>query len=173
MSHIVGAVLAGGSARRFGSDKALALWHGKPLIEHAADALRRHVDSVVIVGRDYYPGIECVPDLPRPGEGPLGGLCGALAHATTIGARSVLTVPCDVPTPPDALFAALARASCWCEDHPVFGHWDIAVAQRLFEWMTFRRERAVRAFAAEIGAKAVRSPEPICDIDTPEDLERL
>ncbi|WP_284053201.1 molybdenum cofactor guanylyltransferase [Stakelama marina] len=172
MSHIVGAVLAGGSARRFGSDKALALVNGKPLIEHAADALRRHADSVIIVGREY-PGAECVPDLPRPGQGPLGGICGALMHASATGAQSVMTVPCDVPFPPESLFEALAQPSCWCEDHPVFGHWRTGIAERLFEWMTFREERSVRAFAVEAGASPIRSPKPIRDVDTPEDMEQL
>ena len=38
--RILGAILAGGQARRFGSNKALARLHGEPLIAHAARALR-------------------------------------------------------------------------------------------------------------------------------------
>ena len=38
--RILGAVLAGGASARFGSDKAMAQFAGKPLIEHQAVAFR-------------------------------------------------------------------------------------------------------------------------------------
>src|SRR3546814_6935480 len=37
---LLGALIAGGQSRRFGSDKALAVIEGKPLLNHVIDALR-------------------------------------------------------------------------------------------------------------------------------------
>ncbi len=51
--RVVAILLAAGSSRRFGSEKLLADCRGRPLIEHALDALldARGVDSVVLVVR--------------------------------------------------------------------------------------------------------------------------
>ena len=77
---ILGAILAGGQSRRFGSDKAVATWHGKALLDHVADALRPSCAQLIVVGRTW-PGLETIADYPAPGLGPLGGLAGALAGA--------------------------------------------------------------------------------------------
>ena len=127
----LGAVLAGGAASRFGSDKALAKYRGAPMIDHAAALLRDFADEVVIVGgeRDGYPAL---PDLPAPGLGPLGGVCGALAHAKRHGFDTVLTIPCDTPDLPREALAALlaARAPGFLEALPVAGLWLLAGYRR-------------------------------------------
>ena len=46
----LGAIIAGGKATRFGSDKAAALLNGRPLIEHVADGLREQVDALIVCG---------------------------------------------------------------------------------------------------------------------------
>jgi molybdopterin-guanine dinucleotide biosynthesis protein A len=162
----LGAILAGGEARRFGADKAAALIGGVALIDHARAALARHVDRVIVVGRD-------IADRPAPGLGPLGGLCAALHYATETDHEDVLTVPCDVPFPPAALFAALTGAPVICADHPVFGLWPCALSPVLDEWLATGGNRAVRAFADAVGARRITIAEPIRDIDTPEDLAAL
>ncbi|MBA3896663.1 MAG: NTP transferase domain-containing protein, partial [Sphingomonadaceae bacterium] len=63
---ILGAVLAGGASRRFGSDKALAMRDGRPLIAHVVDALATQVDAVVVCGRDWG-GLPSIADRPAPG----------------------------------------------------------------------------------------------------------
>ena len=45
----LGAVIAGGRSSRFGSDKAMALWQGRPLIDHAIDRL---VMNAQLMGAD-------------------------------------------------------------------------------------------------------------------------
>ena len=171
MTIALGAVLAGGSSRRFGSDKAQAMLDGAPLIEHAVRALSAHVERVVVIGRDHGEW-KSAPDRPEAGLGPLGGIAGALSHAMVTGAPSVLTVACDVPHPPDALFTALTRAPAFCEDHPVFGHWPTSLLPDLLAWLGREDDRSVRGFARAVGAIPVRIDEPIADIDTREDLER-
>jgi molybdopterin-guanine dinucleotide biosynthesis protein A len=162
----LGAILAGGEARRFGTDKAAALIGGVTLIDHARVALSPHVDRVIIVGRE-------IEDRPAVGLGPLGGLCAALHHALEMEYTEVLTVPCDVPFPPPALFSALTDAPVICADHPIFGLWPSTLSPVLDEWLAAGRSGAVRAFADSIGARRITIAEPIRDVDTPEDLAAL
>jgi molybdopterin-guanine dinucleotide biosynthesis protein A len=95
--EITGGLLAGGKSRRFGADKALAPWRGRPLIAHAAGALAALCGRVVLLTNDpgayAFLGLETVPDL-RPGKGPLAGLEAALAAART---PWVLLAACDMP----------------------------------------------------------------------------
>ncbi len=75
-------ILAGGHSSRFGRDKARELVDGVPLIEHAARAARPHVGRITVVaevaGKYEDIGHETMADA-EPGQGPLGGLCTALA----------------------------------------------------------------------------------------------
>ena len=55
--RVLGAIIAGGQSRRFGSDKALAVIDGRPMIAHVTEALRPQVEMVAICGRDW-PGLD-------------------------------------------------------------------------------------------------------------------
>ena len=124
--RVLGAVRVGGASSRFGSDKALADWHGEPLAAHAAAALAPFCAAVIQVG-----GAD-VPDRPRAGLGPLGGIAGALAHAAAHGFDTVLTIACDMPRVPAGLVEALLyEAPACCADAPVLGHWPAALAADL------------------------------------------
>ncbi len=164
---ILGAVLTGGRSSRFGSDKASAEWNGRTLAEHAAALIGQHVDTVVMVG----PG--GVPDLPRPGLGPLGGIAGALDHAAANGFDTVLTIACDMPRVPTALlWALLRRAPACCSDAPVLGHWPATLGAQLSRWIE-GEDRSVRGWAQEIGALPIESPVPLGNVNTRADLDAL
>ena len=96
----LGAILAGGESRRFGSPKAFAVWRGRPLIEWVLDAQRSVVDEVCIVTRnpDLFQsyGTEVLTDA-GPGQGPARGIATALARATEMGADGIWCTPCDAP----------------------------------------------------------------------------
>ena len=79
---LTAAITAGGQSSRFGSDKALACWQGRPLLEHVAGGLAGCERRLLIAppGKYTLPGWEPWPDT-RPGEGPLAGLETALTHA--------------------------------------------------------------------------------------------
>ncbi|MCR5872033.1 NTP transferase domain-containing protein [Sphingomonas sp. J344] len=49
--RLLGAIIAGGTSRRFGSDKAMAQIAGRSLLDHARAALVQEVDDLVLCGR--------------------------------------------------------------------------------------------------------------------------
>ncbi len=170
---ILGAILAGGAARRFGSDKALAEWNGKALIDHVVAALQPRVDAIVICGRDHA-GPPAIADRPRGGMGPLGGLAAALHHASVNGFSSVLSVPCDTPVIASDVFAALeqAGANTYLRGLPVMGLWRSAHSALLDALLRDGSDHSMRAWAACVGAMAVDVPAPV-NVNRIGDLERL
>lgn len=172
----LGAILAGGRSRRFGSDKALATWRGSTLIERVLAALRPHVDAVVICGRDW-PEEFSLADRPAPDLGPLGGLNAALAHGLANDFDRVLSAPCDVPT----ITPLLLRQLNTCDgpavigDLPVIGMWPTALAPRLDCYLAKGGSRSVTAWARACGAVALSVAHAGLprNINRPEDLDRL
>jgi molybdenum cofactor guanylyltransferase len=54
---LTGAVLAGGRSRRFGKNKALEIFKGKRLLDHAVESLHSFCDPVLVIANDlsiYY-----------------------------------------------------------------------------------------------------------------------
>jgi molybdopterin-guanine dinucleotide biosynthesis protein A len=192
--RVLGAVLVGGASSRFGSDKAQARWGNAPLADHAAAALAPFVAGTVRVG-----GADGLPDLPRPGLGPLGGVAAALRHGQREGFDSVVTIACDMPRVPTALLAALLRHSpACCTAAPVLGHWPVSLADGLIARLVQsapdagasprlhgdggeqhgpRQRRtgalSVRRWAADVGAMPVAAPGPLANVNTPDDLLAL
>lgn len=174
MSRLLGVVLAGGQARRFGSDKALATVDGVALLDHAVRALQPITDDIALVGRDS-PNHVSIADWPVAGLGPLGGLCGALRHARDCQFDAVLTLPCDTPSLPAGLLGDLAgrRVASFVADTPVIGLWPSALANPLSDYLESGGNRAVRAWAEEIGAEALDGWPAIPNVNWPDDLALL
>ena len=169
----LGAVIAGGRSTRFGSDKAGALWRGLPLIDHAIGALRPFVDELVVCGRGHG-DLPMIPDRPAPDMGPLGGICAALRHAEGRGHAAVLTVGCDTPLLPPALFERLIAASApaYVTQLPLIGCWPVGLAAGLDAFLAEDRKHAIRSWAASVGAEAIDWP-GLANINAPEDLRTL
>ena len=76
-------ILAGGKSRRFGSDKAIFEFEGKPLVLHVADGVSALSETLTVVAEspDKYSslGLHTIADI-TPHQGPLGGLKTALTH---------------------------------------------------------------------------------------------
>lgn len=124
MTTVLGAILAGGQGRRFGSNKALATAFGKPLIEHAIDSISATAPDLVVCGRNW-PGYVSLADRPSAGMGPLAGLAAALHHARVRGISWVLSLACDTPfVEPEILDELVRRGQPrFLADHPVIGLW--------------------------------------------------
>jgi molybdopterin-guanine dinucleotide biosynthesis protein A len=102
-----GFVLAGGHSSRMGSDKALALFGGIPLIQVALETLGATQLSVQIAGsRSQLSGFaQEIPDT-FVEAGPMGGI-----HAALAVSRSEWNVflPVDLPLMPSSLLASLLQ----------------------------------------------------------------
>ncbi|EMD83838.1 molybdenum cofactor guanylyltransferase [Pacificimonas flava] len=131
--RILGALIAGGRSRRFGSDKALADWNGKSLVSHAAEALAQQCEDVVVCG-GCLAGFRSLEDRPRAGLGPLGGLNAALHLADRTGLRGALCVPVDVhPLPFDLRGNLVGTAPCVLREQRTVGWWPASLAAQLDE----------------------------------------
>jgi molybdopterin-guanine dinucleotide biosynthesis protein A len=102
-----GFVLAGGQSSRMGHDKALALFHGMPLIQNALTILRSATPTVRIAGSrssltDF---AEAIPDH-HLNSGPLGGIQATLSATST---EWNLFLPVDMPLMPPSLLATLLQ----------------------------------------------------------------
>jgi molybdopterin-guanine dinucleotide biosynthesis protein A len=104
-----GFVLAGGQSSRMGQDKALLLFAGRPLVEHALSILHQAGLPASIAGarpsaRTALEAFAPVVEDAEPGLGPLAGICAALAATS---ARYAVFLPVDLPLLPPALIAFL------------------------------------------------------------------
>ncbi|WP_342744106.1 molybdenum cofactor guanylyltransferase [Erythrobacter donghaensis] len=164
-------MLAGGQARRFGSDKAQALYQGARLIDRVAEALAAQCESVVVCGREET-GFVCVPDWPEAGLGPLGGLAAALRHAKAGGFTHVLSAGVDAPDLPHDLAATLAGdGAAIVESQPVVGLWPVGASPALSAFIE-GGGRSLYRCADHIGARRVELPAPLMNVNRPEDLAR-
>jgi molybdenum cofactor guanylyltransferase len=95
VTGVTGVVLLGGASRRYGSDKAMALHDGVPMVSRMTQMLQSAgLEPVVTVGGpDRDVGVEHWPD-DYPGEGPLGGLLTALRR---VPSPLAVVVACDLP----------------------------------------------------------------------------
>lgn len=160
----LGAVLAGGQSRRFGSDKAMALLEGRPLIEHAIASLVPFTGRVILIGRE-----DSIPDRPRGGHGPLAGINAAIHYALRFDYDAVLTTGCDIPSLPRGLGELLAGGG-YVAEMPVVGLWPTALALHLDTWLKVESDRSVRGWADAAGVRRITLGAPIVNFNTPDDL---
>jgi len=105
-------VLCGGQSRRFGTDKGLAVWRGKTLIDHVLDRLPPHHRPTVLVMRQeqqtLYGEREQVTVISdhQAHAGPLRGVIRGLEHLAGT-ASWAWVVACDQPLVCPALLTAL------------------------------------------------------------------
>jgi molybdenum cofactor guanylyltransferase len=152
--RILGAIIAGGSSARFGSDKAVAEIDGQMLFDRVFTGLAPQVNGVVSCGRSW-PGLAMLADRPEPKSGPLAGLCAALYHAQANGFDLVLSVPVDVLPVPENLVEVLGDSGpSVLAGQFLVGLWPARLAQQL-ERHLLGGQRAVRSWLEATGAMLV------------------
>jgi|SRR5580658_7026675 molybdopterin-guanine dinucleotide biosynthesis protein A len=128
-------VLAGGGSTRFGRDKALAEFRGKPMLTRMMELMRGVAPGVKVVaaaGKYGDGGAEILEDR-WPGEGPLGGIVTALLETQQREPACDwnLMVSCDMP------FLTA-------------------------EWLRFLAGRAAKSAAQVVVPHSAHGPEPLC-----------
>lgn len=183
-------ILAGGLATRMGGgDKGLRPFRGGTLLGAVIARLSPQVESLALnangdPARLAAHGLLVIPDPLPDRPGPLAGVLAAMDWAASLGAASVVTVPCDTPflpgdLVPRLLLAAdggLAIAASGGRLHPTVGLWPVALRDDLRATL-LRGDRKVRSFADR--HHAARADFPLTDPDgfananTPDDLSAL
>ncbi|KAB2862275.1 MAG: molybdenum cofactor guanylyltransferase MobA [Bauldia sp.] len=189
---IVGVVLAGGRSRRMGTEKALILLGGRPLLAHVVERLGPQVDALVVnangdPARFAAFGIPVVADPVPDFAGPLAGvLAGMLwARANLPAARLVATVATDTPFLPLDLVTrlvadsnggrtiAIARSAGGL--HRVIGVFPVTLAGDLNRFIKSPGSLKVADWLDRHEVGVVDFPtqppiDPFLNINTPEDL---
>jgi molybdopterin-guanine dinucleotide biosynthesis protein A len=115
MNDITVAILAGGSSKRFGSDKALAEFQGRPLISHMLDIARKISSTILVVVSDeeqeknLKPHVRNVQIVTDPEGEPKCALTGALTAFEHTETSHVVLLPVDAPLAEPDLLKMLIR----------------------------------------------------------------
>jgi molybdenum cofactor guanylyltransferase len=165
---ILGAIIAGGKATRFGGDKAAALVDGLPLIDHVVMGLYRHSEAIVIAGRDWR-DFDVVDDGKYAGQGPLVGLLAALKHAQAKGFDAVLSAACDALPVPD-LGKLVGDSPAVIEGHWLFGFWPVSLVETLAAYLSGQADRSMRGWIHHCGARCVAPGAELYNLNTPADI---
>ena len=167
--RILGAVIGGGQSRRFGSDKALAMIDGQPMMAHVIAALRPQVAAIVICGRAWL-DFECLADQRAPHSGPLAGLESALRHAADTGFDGVVSVPVDtLPLPADLVERLAGSGPAVFEHQYLIGYWPVTCLADLEDQLA-SGAFGVRAWISRARARLVSEPFAITNINRPADI---
>jgi molybdopterin-guanine dinucleotide biosynthesis protein A len=193
----LGAILAGGASRRFGSPKALATVGGRTIVGRARDAMEAAVGRVVLIANEpeLFAGLR-VPSRSdvHPGAGPVAGIEAALRWAEEEGRPGALVAACDMPFL-DAralrLFVDIARTASPSAD-AVAVRMEDGGRPPLFAYLSVRcipavdrvldgGDRSVHALLSSVSTAWVpmeevarfRDPETMFfNVNTPDDLRR-
>lgn len=167
---ILGAVLAGGKASRFGSDKALAEVEGRTLLARTVDALSGWCEHVIVTGRSVAPA-PTLPDWPRAGMGPLGGLAAALHHARDEDYEAVFSCGVDTLGLPETLPGQLGAGPACLASQPIIGIWPVTLIEVIEPLLLDSQQtHSMYRFAELSGARLVEIGNPPANINSPADL---
>jgi molybdopterin-guanine dinucleotide biosynthesis protein A len=191
-SRVAGLVLAGGLSRRFGREKAVAEWLGRPLLAWSVAALQAECDMVAVSaapgsGADSLAealGYVVLHDDPAYARGPLAGLATGLAWAQSAGFAALATLPCDTPligaVEVRALIEALGEARAAhavTDDGPqgLCAVWRCALAHGLAARLADGDHPSVRRLLDDIASRPVAFSDAALfrNVNTEADLARL
>ncbi|WP_375458115.1 molybdenum cofactor guanylyltransferase MobA [uncultured Enterovirga sp.] len=191
---VLGAILAGGLARRMGGgDKTLRRVGGRTILDHVVARFRPQCGALVVnangdPSRFAAWGLPVVADTVPDFAGPLAGILAALDHAAEHhpGVHDVVSVAADTPFLPADLVARLladraeAGADLACAasggwTHPVIGLWPVAIRDDLRRALA-EGERKIDRFTARYPIAAVEWPtepvDPFFNANAPDDLDQ-
>ena len=176
-TRIAGLVLAGGLSRRFGREKAAALWRDRPLLAWSLAALDGGCERVAVSAKPgsgaedlaRTAGRPVIHDDPTHASGPLAGLAAGLAWAASEGFDALATLPCDTPLVGRAEVLALIEgmgeaegAHAVTQDGPqgLCAIWRCDLARALAARLAAGDHPPVHRLLAEIGSRPVHFADP-------------
>lgn len=115
MNDITVAILTGGSSKRFGSDKALAIFQEKPLISHMLEIASRITSNVLVVAsneeqeKNLKPYVKNAKIVRDPEGEPQCALTGAITAFEYADTKHVQLLPIDSPLAEPDLLRLLIR----------------------------------------------------------------
>lgn len=190
--HVAGVVIAGGRSTRFGGEKAVATFHGEPLLLRAA---RRLAVAAAVVAVNARPGTQATALAARHGlavlhdaagdpDGPLSGVKAGLRWAAARGARLLAVSPCDVPLLPPDLYPRLVAAAgpggaaMAVTDEgrqPLCAVWPVSALEVLQQALAGGAHPPTWRLLQELGAVTVEFPltTAFANANTREELARL
>ena len=163
-STLIGLVLAGGRSRRMGQDKALMLYNGRTLIDHASSLLRAAGCNEVFVSRNA-PGFlnDQIED-----AGPLSGVHAALdklGNSDSEKPTELLVLPVDMPQMTPELLKRLVLVgrersqACYVENR--FLPFYLPVSQNtkaiLTHYLVDQSKRRVVGFLEKVNAVCLKA----------------
>jgi molybdenum cofactor guanylyltransferase len=189
----VGAILAGGLARRLGGgDKGLRMVGGRSVLARLVDRLAPQVMRLILNANDDPRrfdalGLPVVADNVPDHPGPLAGVLAALEWVAEAeqGVEWVVTVPGDAPFVPRDLVERLhaerqgsaadfACAASRERAHPVIALWPVSMRHELRSAVAEHGIRKVDLFTQRYSCATVNWPvaqvDPFFNVNTPEDL---
>ncbi len=190
----LGAILAGGLARRLGGgDKGLRRVGGGTVLGRLIERMAPQVARLVLNANedparfDSF-GLTVVPDSLPGHPGPLAGVLAVLdwTAAAAPALEWVVTVPADAPFLPRDLVArlqaerrraaaAIAYAASGGRTHPVVALWPVSTRTDLRRAVADEGIRKIDAFTARYPGVAVEWPtqpvDPFFNVNTQEDLD--
>jgi molybdenum cofactor guanylyltransferase len=185
---VAGLVLAGGRSVRFGGEKAVATFHGTPLLLCAVQRLHKSCSRVAISVRRNTEAealaeansLATLYDAPGDAAGPLSGIKAGLIWATSMGACSLAVSPCDAPLLPDDLFPRLieraaggaAMAETLEGRQPLCAVWPVDALPAVTAALQGGAHPPTWQMLERLGASKVRfdPPEAFANLNTRDDL---
>ncbi len=185
------AVIAGGKSSRFGTDKALAHWHGDMEVMESVISTASSVFKEVFIvgGAEKYQqryGISAYNDI-IGGHGPLSGIHTAL---TLSSAPAVMILACDMPAISAEFLKYICSIPTWAPVvapesssgvEPLHALWHVSLAYLIENQLRKRRTGArqllkklpCRIITLEEATGAGLDPYTLSSVNTPEALKRL
>jgi molybdopterin-guanine dinucleotide biosynthesis protein A len=191
---VLGVLLAGGLARRFGGgDKCLLKLDGKTLLQHVLERVGVQVDRLILNANgdperfsDY--GLDVVADVVDGYAGPLAGILTALEWARDHAPQSiwVASFPTDAPMLPFDLVermlqavaeqgADMACAQSGGRTHPVIALWPVSIIDDLRTALVDQDIHKIGLYTSRYHIAHVdftaADGDPFLNINTPDDLD--
>jgi molybdopterin-guanine dinucleotide biosynthesis protein A len=193
MPPTLGAILAGGLARRLGGgDKTLRTVGGRTVLARLVDRMTPQAAGLIVNANDDPSrfgslGLPIVPDSLPDHPGPLAGVLTALEWIASARPEIewLVTVPGDAPFLPSDLVrrlhaarlresAALACAGSGGWTHPVIALWPVSIRDDLRHALATLGIRKIDAFTARYSCAveqwATDPADPFFNVNTQEDL---